>query len=125
MPTRLIIFLFIAFNGGLGLSQKLDLSVTVSGIRSDVGLLRLALYDHPDQFPNDPAKSFAFEKTILKDGQMEVVLQGIAPGEYAISLLDDKDENNEMKYNILRIPGEGYGFSNNVRPGLKCPPYEK
>jgi uncharacterized protein (DUF2141 family) len=106
-------------------SQKLDLPVTISGLRSDMGLIRLGLYDHPEQFPNDPLRSFTFEKTSLVNGVIKVVLKGLVPGEYAITLLDDEDENNQMNYKLLRIPREGYGFSNNIKPGLKCPPYKK
>lgn len=121
----LILLLILVLFTGTGLSQKLDLPVTITGIRSEKGLLRLALYNHPEQFPNDPAKSYAFQKNSLVNGRMEVVLKDISPGEYAISLLDDEDGNNQMNYKLLRIPREGYGFSNNIKPGLKCPPYRK
>lgn len=120
----LIIFYMVAHTLP-GLCQPNTVSITIKDIRSDSGVVRLALYNHPDQFPHQPARSFTFEKTILKDGIMEVVLIDIPPGIYAISLLDDEDENDCMNYNFLRMPREGYGFSNNVRPGLKSPPFDK
>jgi len=107
------------------LSQENYVSITISNIRSERGLVRLALYDRPDQFPDEPWKSYTFEKTQLDEGSLQVTLIDIPPGFYAISILDDEDENDRMKYCILRMPKVGYGFSNNVKPGMKCPPFEK
>jgi len=105
-------------------SQQNNLSITISNIRSDRGLVRLALYDRQEQFPDEPWKSYTFEKSRLEDGSLQVTLNDISPGIYAISILDDEDANDRMKYGILRIPKEGYGFSNNAKPGMKCPPFE-
>ena len=41
-----------------------------------------------------------------------------------ISLLDDVNGNDQMDYKLIKIPGEGFGFSNNVKPRLKHPPYD-
>ncbi|MFC2113284.1 DUF2141 domain-containing protein [Bacteroidota bacterium] len=94
-------------------------------MRSEKGLIRLALYDHQDQFPDEPARSFSFRKELNTDRSMEIVLDSIPKGKYVISLLDDEDENDRMDFNILRMPKEGYGFSNNTKVGLKCPPFEE
>ena len=108
-----------------GYSQQNDVYITISNIRSDRGKVRIALYDRVDQFPDEPWKSYTFEKAQLDDGSLQVTLIDIPPGLYAISILDDEDENDRMKYGILRIPKEGYGFSNNAKPGMKCPPFEE
>ena len=65
------------------------------------------------------------DKKLLKEGSLRITLMDIPPGTYAITVLDDEDSNDRMKYNLLRMPQEGYGFSNNIKPVLKCPPYEK
>ena len=36
-------------------------------------------------------------------------------GEYAIKLFHDEDNSNKFKTNMLGIPKEDYGFSNNPR----------
>jgi uncharacterized protein (DUF2141 family) len=105
--------------------QQNNISITITNIRSDSGLIRLGLYDQPEQFPNNPGRSFTYRKTVLKDGNIQLTLEDIPPGIYAISLLDDEDENGRMKFNILRMPKEGYGFSNNAKPGHRSPPFEK
>lgn len=125
LPRGLILVVFLAAHTLTGLCQPNTVSIYITNIRSDQGVIRLAMYDHPDQFPQHPMKSFTYEKTMLKDSTMEVVMIDIPPGIYAISILDDGDGNYRMKFNILRMPREGYGFSNNARPGLKCPPFDK
>jgi uncharacterized protein (DUF2141 family) len=55
---------------------------------------------------------------------MKIILDDILPGTYVISILDDVNGNDQMDYKLIKIPGEGFGFSNNVKPRLKHPPYD-
>jgi uncharacterized protein (DUF2141 family) len=120
----LTFLLFSLISSGLQ-SQGTSLSITITHIETEKGVVRVALYDHPDQFPYDPARNFVLPKNNMKNGMLNLVIPDLREGVYAISLLDDVNGNDEMDYNILHIPKEGYGFSNDVRPGLKPPPYEK
>ncbi len=125
MHKILLIILFFSLSGTFGFGQEYTVFVEVSGIRSDTGLIRFALYDHKKQFPNDPVNDYVFEKTLMKEGILNVELNDIPPGIYVISVLDDEDGNGKMKFNLLRFPKEGYGFSNNIKPRLKHPPFNK
>jgi uncharacterized protein (DUF2141 family) len=46
----------------------------------------------------------------------------VAPGTYAIAVLHDENSNGDMDYNIIGMPIEGYGFSNNVRARMLMAP---
>jgi uncharacterized protein (DUF2141 family) len=109
---------------GLLLAQSAALTVEITNIRFEKGWIRIGLYNHPDQFPVNPAKTYDFRKTSLKEGMMEILLDDILPGTYAISLLDDVNGNDRMDYRLIKIPGEGFGFSNNIKPKLKSPPFD-
>ena len=109
---------------GLLVAQSAALTVEITNIRFDKGWIRIGLYNHPDQFPVNPAKTFDFRKTSLKEGIMEIILDDILPGTYALSLLDDVNGNDQMDYRLLKIPAEGFGFSNNIKPKLKHPPFD-
>lgn len=122
---RIILLLIIAASSLPVFSQLGKISIEIANIRSEKGLIRLALYDHKDQFPNDPSRFYDFEKTFKQDGSMYLELVDIPQGIYVISVLDDEDENDKMKFNLLRMPREGYGFSNNIKPRHKSPPYEE
>jgi len=38
---------------------------------------------------------------------MEIILDGILPGTYVISLPDDVNGNDQMDYKLIKIPGSG------------------
>jgi uncharacterized protein (DUF2141 family) len=109
---------------GLLSAQSAALTVEITNIRFDKGWIRIGLYNHPDQFPVNPAKTFDFRKTSLKQGMMEILLDDLPPGTYALSLLDDVNGNDQMDYRLVKIPAEGFGFSNNIKPKLKHPPFD-
>ena len=119
-PALLLLFFCLAIQ-----AQETRLRITVTDIETDKGIVRVALYDHPDQFPYDPPQKFVLSKKTMKEGTVSMVIPGIREGRYAISILDDVNGNDEMDYNIIHIPKEGYGFSNDIKPGLKPPPFEK
>lgn len=104
--------------------QSSALTIEITNIRFEKGWIRLGLYNHPDQFPVNPSKTYDYQKTSLKEGIMEIILDDILPGTYVISLLDDVNGNDQMDYRLIKIPGEGFGFSNNVKPRLRHPPYD-
>ena len=104
--------------------QSAALTIEITNIRFEKGWIRIGLYNHPDQFPVNPSRTFDFKKTTLKEGMMEIILDDILPGNYAISLLYDENGNDQMDYKLIKIPREGYGFSNNMKPGLKHPPFD-
>jgi uncharacterized protein (DUF2141 family) len=104
--------------------QSAALTIEITNIRFEKGWVRLGLYNHPDQFPVNPARTYDFRKTSLKEGMMEIILDDLLPGTYVISLLDDENGNDQMDYKLIKIPREGFGFSNNIKPALRHPPYD-
>ncbi len=121
----IVLLVFVAAYSMPAFCQLNRITINITNIRSEKGLIRLALYDHKNQFPNDPPRSFDFKKTLDEEGCLEITLMDIPSGTYAISILDDEDKNNRMNINLLRMPKEGYGFSNNVEPGFNPPAFKK
>jgi uncharacterized protein (DUF2141 family) len=76
------------------------LEVTVTGIKSAKGVIRLA-------------RSAALP---IANGSAHIVLSGLAPGNYALSVFHDANANGKLD-TFMGIPKEGYGFSRN--PGFK------
>lgn len=82
------------------------------------GTLLVSLYKREDSWPYEPRKYFYFkksEKSSLNPFVCEIELES---GEYAIALLDDLDEDLEMKYNFIGLPKEGFSFSSGA--GIKA-----
>ena len=75
---------------------------------------------------------FDNEKDFLKKGidgkvasfnpdSVTVVFENLKPGEYAVSVFHDQNNNGKMDTNAVGIPKEGFAFGNNAT-GLFGPP---
>lgn len=99
--------------------------ITFTNIRSDIGNIRVGLYDAPDQWTDHAKYHYVWSKGDLKDGKLTVEIKDLPRTTYAIAVLDDEDENEDMTYK-LGLPMEGWGMSNNpsfVR--LKAPGFDE
>ena len=55
----------------------------------------------------------------------EISFDSISAGKYAIQFFHDENENQKMDFNLIGIPKEKFGSSNNVKPVLGPPKFEK
>ena len=98
-----------------------DLEVSVDGLRSAEGNVRVALHRRADaaEFPDGDGVAGVFR--LAEPDGVRVVFVDLPPGDYAVAAFHDADGDGELGTNILGIPNEGYGFSNGAR-GLIGPP---
>ena len=92
---------------------QVRLQVSVSGMRSANGSLVITIYP-------DDAQHFLDGKYKLARQTVPVALPVthacfvVGPqGSYAVALFHDENDSGHMETNLLGIPTEGYGFSNN------------
>jgi len=52
------------------------------------------------------------------------VFENIPPGVYGVSAFHDKNDNGKLDTNLLSIPSEDYGASNNARGSFGPPSFE-
>ena len=55
----------------------------------------------------------------------KISFDSISPGKYAIQFFHDENENQKMDFNLIGIPKEKFGSSNDVKPILGPPKFEK
>lgn len=96
-----------------------ELRMTVTGLRSASGTVRCALFDNPGDFPR--GREIAESIVPIANGQVVCLFRGLRQGRYAIAFMHDENGNGRMDFNLLGIPIEGFGFSNNAR-ALFAPP---
>ncbi|MFC3096082.1 DUF2141 domain-containing protein [Alteromonas sediminis] len=97
---------------GVSAADAVTLTLTVDNIRDDSGHVLVALYQGQEAYKtNKDAKNQMVKAT---KGKVDVVFEGLAPGEYAIKMFHDENDNQKLDFNVLGIPKESYGFSNNV-----------
>jgi uncharacterized protein (DUF2141 family) len=100
------------------------LSVEISGIRNDKGVIQLSVYRDKESFADEtPFRIYNFPKTGMKDGKITVTIPDLTTGTYGIAMIDDKNENGKMDYHFF-IPCEGFGFSNYCFSENRKPDFE-
>jgi uncharacterized protein (DUF2141 family) len=86
--------------------------VKITGIKSAKGQIVLNIFKDSETYGKEqPYKKLLFAKKGLVNGTLSLDLT-LEPGTYGITLLDDENENGEMDKNIIKMPKEGFGFSN-------------
>ncbi len=119
ISTVLILFLSSSIKAQPQTSKKLQVQIT--NISSDEGFIRVGLYNIKEQFLRKTYKSKAVKAA---KNQVSVIFEDLPEGEYAISLYHDKDNNDKLNTNFLRIPTEPYAASNNARSMFGPPKWE-
>lgn len=105
-------------------SQKNEIVVNVSGLRTEKGKCLLYLYNNKSGFPTDAKKAINTTTGSILNGKSTLILKGIADGEYAISVIHDENDNSVLDTNFLGMPKEGVGVSNNAKGFFGPPSYE-
>lgn len=98
--------------------------VSLAGIASEKGHVLVALYKDPKTW-NDPGRAFYTRKVKARKGTIDIEFAKLAPGNYAIAVVHDADDNGEMTFNMFGMPTEAYGFGNNARGVLKAPGFDE
>ena len=102
------------------LAHAADLTITVKGVRSADGAIFLAVYDSDKSFMKVP-QAKTTRRIDAGKGDLKIVIHDLPAGKYAIAGYHDENGNGKLDTNVLGIPEEGYGFSNDAR-GMFGPP---
>ncbi len=95
-------------------------TVVLSGLGKRQGTLYIAWYNKEVSFKKQIDPVFTQSLAVDRAEQVSVVFENVATGRYAIAVLLDQDGNKKMSTNLLGIPREKYGFSNNVYPAFRA-----
>lgn len=120
MLIRTVLLLLSFFLSLHATSQKL--TVVINNVKNDKGYVRVALYNSSKTFMLVPFKT---AETKAREGHVMVVFQDVPEGEYAASVLHDLNGNKAMDENLLGIPKEGFGFSNDAMGAFGPPTYRE
>jgi uncharacterized protein (DUF2141 family) len=98
------------------------LTITIMNLKNNNGDILVGLYDKAAGFPRHVLDGKVVKVT---DDHMKVSFKDIKPGNYAVSVLHDENQNKDMDQTRLGIPKEGYGFSNNAKGVMGPPSFKK
>ena len=106
-------------------AQHSDVRVTVTGLRSQTGVVRACMTTDPGRFPRCRGDSDSF-RVVVPAGEARVLDFGPVPqGRYAIALLHDENGNGKADRAVSMIPLEGYGFSRDAKVRMGPPRFEE
>jgi uncharacterized protein (DUF2141 family) len=91
-----------------------SIEVEVRGLAPH-GVLWIALHDQPSAFPNDFRRA-SQKRTVHVSGSVQRLrFEGVRYGWYAISAVQDVNENGRIDTGLFGRPTEPYGISNGSR----------
>ena len=99
------------------------LSVPVSGLRSDEGVVRCGLYAGAATFPKAGQESRRGHRQ--NQGGTGDLASSMAwkPGTYAVAAFHAANDETQMQYGMFGKPKEGYGFSRNASSSMGAPAF--
>lgn len=101
------------------------LTVNASGLKSDRGAVRCALYGAKlaDDFPTNPKRAQQVRAPIKARGAT-CQFTGLAPGDYAVAIFHDEDDDSVLDTNFVGIPKEGMGASRDPKGSFGPPSFD-
>lgn len=90
------------------------------------GGIAYLVFDSPSGFPGDVSKAIRHGFVPISAGARELVIDTSLPqGDYAVSVYEDLNSNHRLDYNMLGIPREPVGASNNPHPHFGPPHFDE
>ena len=114
--------LFLAVLLSAYAAQAGELKLELEGKGMAGNQVRVAVYSAsaPEQFPFDD-KFYRGSVNEAMSDRLTVLIPDLPPGEYAVAAYVDNNRNGRLDKNLLGVPKENFGFSNNAR-GMFGPP---
>jgi uncharacterized protein (DUF2141 family) len=122
MICKGLLVLFILVIKVTSIVAQSQVEVIVTDVRDTTGTIMVALFADPDTFLKKPTLG---KLSKAKSGEAKAVFENIQPGEYAVSIIHDANNNRKLDTNFMGIPREGFGFSNNVMGTFGPPSFDK
>ncbi|MEZ5562898.1 MAG: DUF2141 domain-containing protein [Gammaproteobacteria bacterium] len=115
----------LLFSAAVSAAETANLRVIATNVQSDKGQVIVRVYDNADDWLSDRYRTFKSVKVAGNRAGDSVVLELLLPpGEYALSVFQDVDDDTELKRNFIGIPKEPAALSNNLRPKMGPPKYK-
>lgn len=104
---------------------KHKLSIKVEGITEIQGNLGILLFNSADGYPETGEKALKSYSIKVDKEAMVIELGEFPAGEYAVTLIQDKNMNGIMDKNMIGIPKEPFGFTRLLEIPFGAPSFEE
>lgn len=118
MTSALLAVLLLPF-GGQAHAQECAVSVSIANVQAVEGAILGALYDEQGW----GGESLANARASVTDGAPRLCFEA-PPGRYGVRLFHDRDGDGRLAANLVGIPTEPFGFSNDAPVQFGPPSFE-
>ena len=112
-------FIFFLFLIPLqSLYAQSELKVVIANLESNKGVVIVNLLDKDE-------KTVEAKTVKISDNTCTIIFKDLPNGQYGISHIHDENGNGELDTNFIRMPKEGFGFSNDPKGKMGPPDFEE
>ena len=106
-----------------GRNEDVKITVKITNIEDVKGFLEISFYNRSDDFPKEN-KQYKMKRVKVSSPSMSVSFE-LPKGVWALAMYQDLNNDKKCNLNFFGIPREPYGFSNNVKPILSAPSFDR
>lgn len=111
----------LLFCSSLVLAQNSNLTISVSNLKDDTGILIAELYNSKENFLK---KVYKTSSSVIKSNAALVHFAGLPAGEYTVLVYHDRNSNGKLDKYFIGMPKEPVACSNNAKGFMGPPKYE-
>ena len=111
--------------GGVNAADEASLTIELSGLAKAEGDVYISVWDNPDDWLGE--STTARLAVVIADALVDDLVVAklmLPPGDYAISIYYDVNNNGDLDTNFIGIPKEPVALSNNAKAKLGPPKYK-
>lgn len=98
-----------------------EVEITITDMRSGKGVVRACMTTKEKIFPKCRKDPESYRTVVPAGKTVTIRFKDVKPGDYAIALLHDENDNGKADRALGMMPKEGYGFSRDA-PVRMAPP---
>lgn len=117
MKKILLTFIFICVCTTVTLAQY-TLTIKITNLRNNKGKIHVYVFDENQNNIIDKYGE-------IENNECTIKIKNLSSGKYAFKYFHDENNNDKLDCNWMKIPKEGYGFSNNAKGNYGPPSFEK
>ncbi len=95
------------------------LTVVVDGVRNHNSQICMRIFSSQRGFPFGTTSEVQSGCTQITGSSVKKEFSGLKPGTYAVAVVDDENGDHKLNRNLIGIPREGFGVSNNPTVSVK------
>ena len=120
-----LLALIILYGGGIADAVRAEtLTVVVENVEVAEGTIMLQVMAGESEFAGE-SRPIASLMQRAQPGELRFSTSSLPAGEYAVSIMQDRNDNRELDSNFVGMPTEPWAFSNNATGSFGPPGWEQ